>query len=133
MPHIVIHLSGAPDPALAQRVAREVTSITAAVLRKEVRVTAVTVQFIDPNHWFIGGESLSASGGRSFFLEISVTDETNTKPEKSDYLEQIHAAMNRLLGGDVAEHSYVHVADVRAAAYGYGGRTQEWRYQRVNG
>ena len=31
--------------------------------------------------------------------------------------------------GDVAEHSYVHVADLRASAYGYGGRTQEARYR----
>jgi 4-oxalocrotonate tautomerase len=29
----------------------------------------------------------------------------------------------------VAEHSYVHVADLRASAYGYGGRTQEYRHQ----
>jgi 4-oxalocrotonate tautomerase len=36
--------------------------------------------------------------------------------------------MGELLG-DVAEHSYVHIADVRASAYGYGGKTQEFRYQ----
>ena len=29
--------------------------------------------------------------------------------------------------GDVAEHSYVQVDDVRASAYGYGGQTQEYR------
>ena len=27
------------------------------------------------------------------------------------------------------ECSYVHVIDARAAAYGYGGRTQEYRHQ----
>jgi 4-oxalocrotonate tautomerase len=31
--------------------------------------------------------------------------------------------------GDLHEESYIYVQDVRAAAYGYGGRTQEWRYQ----
>jgi 4-oxalocrotonate tautomerase len=36
--------------------------------------------------------------------------------------------MGELLG-EVAEHSYVHVSDVRASAYGYGGKTQEFRYQ----
>jgi 4-oxalocrotonate tautomerase len=32
----------------------------------------------------------------------------------------------------VAEHSYVHIADVRASAYGYGGKTQEFRYQQAS-
>ena len=31
--------------------------------------------------------------------------------------------------GDLHEESYIHVQDVRAAAYGYGGKTQEYRYQ----
>ena len=60
---------------------------------------------------------------------VSITDETNTKAEKARYIAAVHAAMSELLGGDVVEHSYVHVADLRASAYGYGGRTQEFRYQ----
>lgn len=59
---------------------------------------------------------------------VSITDETNTKAEKARYLAAVHTAMIELLG-TVAEHSYVHVADLRASAYGYGGRTQEARYQ----
>jgi hypothetical protein len=31
--------------------------------------------------------------------------------------------------GDLHEESYIYVQDVRAAAYGYGGRTQEWRFR----
>ena len=30
--------------------------------------------------------------------------------------------------GNLHEESYIHVHDVRAAAYGYGGLTQEARY-----
>lgn len=37
--------------------------------------------------------------------------------------------LQRLLG-PLHEVTYIHVHDVRAAAYGYGGRTQESRYQR---
>jgi phenylpyruvate tautomerase PptA (4-oxalocrotonate tautomerase family) len=59
---------------------------------------------------------------------VSITDETNTKAEKARYIAAVQAAMSELLG-TVAEHSYVHVADLRASAYGYGGRTQEARYQ----
>ena len=43
------------------------------------------------------------------------------------YIAAIYAAMGDLLGG-VHEKSYIWVVDARAAAYGYGGRTQERRY-----
>jgi hypothetical protein len=35
--------------------------------------------------------------------------------------------MDNLLGG-AAEHSYIHVADLRAAAYGSAGSSRERRY-----
>ena len=67
----------------------------------------------------------------SYHWMVSITDETNTKHEKAEYLKAVHQAMRELLGG-VAEHSYVHVADLRASAYGYGGLTQEHRYQHTS-
>ena len=32
---------------------------------------------------------------------------------------------------DLHEVSYIHVIDARGAAYGYGGRTQEYRHQQA--
>ncbi|APO97675.1 MULTISPECIES: tautomerase family protein [Xanthomonas] len=66
-------------------------------------------------------------GVSSFSLEIIVTDETNTKAEKAEYLAEVFACFERLLG-PVHPTSYVHVHDARASAYGYGGRTQEARF-----
>ena len=60
-------------------------------------------------------------------LNVSVTDETNTKDETTAYVAAVYAAMNELLGG-VHEKSYVQVTQVNGAAYGYGGITQEERY-----
>jgi 4-oxalocrotonate tautomerase len=33
--------------------------------------------------------------------------------------------------GDLHEESYIYVQDVRATSYGYGGRTQEYRFQQL--
>ena len=129
MPHIVVHLSGQPDADLTRKTVDAVAELTQSVLGKQLPVIAITVQYIAADAWFIGGQSLASLGKSAFHLDISVTDETNTKAEKSRYLAAVHAAMGELLGGAVAEHSYVHVADLRASAYGYGGRTQEYRYQ----
>ncbi len=130
MPHIVIHLSGEPDAALAQRAAATVADTTQRVLGKQRPVIATTVQFIPAVQWFVGGASLAELGRSAFHLDISITDETNTKAEKALYLREIHAAFDGLLPR-LHEVSYVHLIDARAAAYGYGGRTQEWRHQQA--
>ena len=74
--------------------------------------------------------SLAELGKSAFHLDISITDETNTKAEKARYLRAIFDAM-AALRGNLHEVSYVHLIDARAAAYGYGGKTQEFRHQRA--
>ena len=128
MPYLHIQLSGARDDALARQAANAAAELTSGILHKDRALTAVVVEFIEPAHWFIAGQALSTAGLRSYHWYVSITDETNTKAEKARYIAAVHQAMAELLG-DVAEHSYVHVADLRASAYGYGGRTQEARYQ----
>ena len=128
MPYLHIQISGARDDALAARAAATAAELTAGILGKDRALTAVVVEFVEPAHWFIAGRALVAGAARSYHWYASITDETNTKAEKARYIAAVHRAMAELLG-DVAEHSYVHVADLRASAYGYGGRTQEARYQ----
>ncbi|HEV8312413.1 MAG TPA: 4-oxalocrotonate tautomerase family protein [Burkholderiaceae bacterium] len=128
MPYLHIQVSGAADDALAARIAESAVELTHRILHKDPALTAVVVDFIAPQRWFIAGKPLGEGQARSYHWMVSITDETNTKREKAEYLKAVHQAMGELLGG-VAEHSYVHVADLRAAAYGYGGLTQEYRYQ----
>ncbi|MDQ2137096.1 4-oxalocrotonate tautomerase [Alcaligenaceae bacterium B3P038] len=130
MPHIVIHLSGTPDPQLTRNVVDRVVNLTQSVLGKQQPVIAITVQYIAADAWFIGGETLADLNRTAFHLDISITDETNTKAEKARYLREIHAAM-AALRPDLHEVSYVHLIDARAAAYGYGGLTQEYRHQQA--
>jgi 4-oxalocrotonate tautomerase len=130
MPYLHIQISGARDEALARRTANAAAELTAGILNKDRALTAVVIEFIEPAHWFVAGQPLSASATRSYHWYVSITDEMNTKSEKARYIAAVHVAMGELLG-DVAEHSYVQVADVRGSAYGYGGLTQEFRYQRL--
>jgi len=129
MPYIHIQISGPRDDALAGRTADAAAELTSGILHKDRALTAVVVEFIEPAHWFVAGKALASHGPRSYHWMVSITDETNTKAEKARYIAAVHAAMGELLSGEVVEHSYVHVSDLRASAYGYGGRTQEYRYQ----
>ena len=128
MPMITVQIA-TPEPSaeLAATVAQTVTEQTARLLRKDPRVTAVSVDFVDPHRWFVGGSSSAYLAQPAFFIDVRVSDGTNTKDEKSRFIAQTFAALDALLGGVRAE-SYVHVDDVRADGWGYGGLTQERRY-----
>ena len=128
MPHLNLQISGKPDPQLSRRAARSLTELTRDLLGKKPELTSVSVQYVPLEHWLIDSTPLSEQGRNAFKLEISITDETNTKQEKAQYLRQVYAALSELIG-KVHEKSYIHVHDVRAASYGYGGETQEYRYQ----
>lgn len=127
MPYINVTVTGSPDVALSERIATEVNGLTKAHLRKDPTITAVSVSYIDPRHWFAGGTSLAAQGKSSFWLDIKVVDGTNTKQEMAAYLDAVFASLSQIIGG-VHTESYVLVHEVPASAYGYGGKTQEYRY-----
>ncbi|WP_210184930.1 hypothetical protein [Rhizobium sp. NFR12] len=68
--------------------------------------------------------------GPSFTILVKLprpfeTHKTNTKSEKAAFIQAAFAGFSALLG-DLHEESYIYVQDVRAASYGYGGRTQDW-------
>ncbi|EHK76577.1 MULTISPECIES: tautomerase family protein [Sinorhizobium] len=127
MPIINISFTGQPEPELSEKVAAKVSDLTQSHLRKDPSVTAVVVSYVDPRHWFAGGKSLASQQASSFWLDIKVVDGTNTKQELGAYIEAIFAAFEDILG-TVHPESYVLVHEVPAAAYGYGGKTQEFRY-----
>jgi 4-oxalocrotonate tautomerase len=127
MPIINITVSGTADAALSAQIAETVSALTKQHLRKDPKVTAVAISYIDPQHWFVGGPSLQSQAKRSFWLDIKVVDGTNTKQELEAYLAVIYKAMQGLLG-DLHEESYVLVHEVPAAAYGFTGKTQEFRF-----
>ncbi|MDR5825767.1 4-oxalocrotonate tautomerase family protein [Caballeronia sp. LZ043] len=130
MPHITIQLSGSRDRALGRRAAEAVSQLTADILGKKPSDMAVTLDYIADEDWLVGGKSLAELSAASYFVEVSITDETNTKAEKAEFIRQVHEAM-RGLRAAVHEVSYVYLIDARATAYGFGGRTQEWRHQQA--
>lgn len=127
MPIIQVHVSAKPDPDLSKKIASHVSARTKDLLRKDPTVTAVTVQYIDPSHWFAGGSSLEDQNLASYWLDIKVVDGTNTKVELEAYIAAIFETMENILG-PIHHESYCFVHEVPAAAYGYGGKTQEFRF-----
>ncbi len=128
MPGIVLRISGLHDAALARGLASEITALTCKILEKLPQQTMVMVQFVPHDLWFIDNRSLAEHGRNSFRLEVTITDETNTKGQKAQYHREAYALLAERIG-NLHPHSNVHVIDCRASSYGYGGVTQEHQFQ----
>jgi 4-oxalocrotonate tautomerase len=127
MPILNVKVSGAKSPELTSQISELLLDLTSRILKKKKEVTSIAIDYIDPDNWIVGGKSLSEQRKNSFYFDIKITDETNTKDEKARYIREAFNGFTRILG-NVHEESYIYVQDVRAASYGFGGYTQEYRY-----
>jgi 4-oxalocrotonate tautomerase len=128
MPILNVKVSAKKSPGLTRSISGILLDLTTRILGKKPEVTAIAIEYVDPDDWIVAGKPLSEQGKSSFYFDIKITDETNSKAEKAQYIREVYDAFERLLG-DLHEESYIYVQDVRAAAYGFGGKTQEHRYQ----
>jgi 4-oxalocrotonate tautomerase len=127
MPILNVKVSGQKSPEMSSKISTMLIELTTKILGKDPRVTSIAIEYVDPDHWIVAGQPLSAQGKNSVYFDIKVTDETNTKAEKARYIKEAFAGFDELLG-NLHEESYIYVEDVSAAAYGYGGKTQEFRF-----
>ena len=127
MPILNVKVSGEKSPERTRQIAELLLDVTTRILKKKREVTSIAIDYVDPDNWIVGGKSLSEQRKSSFYFDIKITDETNTKDEKARYIREAFDGFAAILG-DLHDESYIHVQDVRAASYGYGGQTQEYRY-----
>ncbi|MGJ4950025.1 tautomerase family protein [Bradyrhizobium sp. HKCCYLS20291] len=123
----IVYASQRRSPSLKTEIAEAVTALTARILRKDPKVTAVIVSEADAADWFAGGASLAEQRLASYWIDVHVSEGTNTKDEKAAYLAAVYARMAELIG-PLHHETYLHVDEVRGDAYGFGGLTQERRY-----
>jgi 4-oxalocrotonate tautomerase len=128
MPILNVKVSAQKSEKMTKDISGILLDLTTRILGKKPEVTSIAIDYVDPQDWIVGGRSLTEQGKSSIYFDIKITDETNTKAEKEKYIAEAFNAFAGLLG-NLHEESYIYVQDVRAAAYGYGGKTQEYRYQ----
>lgn len=127
MPILNVKVSRPASADLTRRISDKLLELTSRILKKKSEVTAIAIDYVPPEHWVVAGRTLVEHGKSSFYFDIKVTEGTNTKDEMAQYVAESFEAFREILG-DVHEESYVYVEEVRGFAYGYGGRTQEFRY-----
>jgi 4-oxalocrotonate tautomerase len=129
MPTLRLKIAPLQNPERYESLARALTQITARELGKRPEVTAVVIEDLPPAQWFIGGRQAERP---TALLEISITQGTNTPPEKEAFIEAAFAELQRQLapGSALEEASYVIVRELPATDWGYDGVTQ-WERKRA--
>lgn len=123
MPTLQLKIAPAQPPERHALLARRLTAITAEILGKRAVVTAVMIEELPPARWFVGAEPPAEA---TAWLEISITQGTNTADQKQAFVAAAHAELQQQLG-PLAQASYVIVRELPATDWGYGGRTQAER------
>jgi 4-oxalocrotonate tautomerase len=130
MPILNVKVSVKKSAAVTAAISEVLLEATTRILHKKRELTAIAIDYVDPEDWIVGGRSLSEQGRNSFYFDIKVVDETNTKAEKAQYIREVFGAIEKLLG-NLHPESYIYIQDVRPTTYGYGGKTQEFRYHQA--
>ena len=91
MPILNVKVSAQKSPEMSAKIATMLIELTTKVLGKDPRVTSIAIDYVDPDHWIVAGQPLSAQGKNSVYFDIKVTDETNTKVEKARYIREAFA------------------------------------------
>lgn len=132
MPYLNCKLSVKKSQNTAKKVANMLLENTSKILKKNKDVTAINIEFISPECWFIGNSSVDMNNTNTFYLNIKVTDSTNTKQEKSQYIQKVFDDMSSILG-TVSSTSYIVIEDIKSDSWGFGGKTQEYHFSKIKG
>ncbi len=127
MPTLRLQVAPLLNPERYAALGAALTHITAQVLHKNPQVTVVMVDDLPPARYVVGGHAAAVPIA---CLEISITAGTNTAAEKSQFIRDAYAELQRQLatnGKPLHEASYVIVRELPAADWGYAGVTQAAR------
>ncbi|PLX35899.1 MAG: 4-oxalocrotonate tautomerase [Hyphomicrobiales bacterium] len=127
MPILNLTIALAPGVSLdRRRLATGLTGLGADLLGKRPEATAVVINAVEPQDFFVAARPVGETALTAFSLDIRVTEGTNTAGEMADFI----AAAFRFLEeetGPIEPVSYVSVVQVPAVAWGYGGYSQAER------
>src|ERR1700760_3422935 len=73
MPLITVsYATSRQSPSLKADIAAAVSELTAGILHKDPKVTAVIVKSVDAGDWFAGGKSLAEQKLASYWIDLHV-------------------------------------------------------------
>ena len=126
MPYINIRLGAKLNNTQRDQLNQQTTLFMNTIMGKRREVTVVHIQEDDPKQWATNSISLNKEDPTGVFVDIKVTEGTNTPEEKSEMISQTVKMLQDTVG-TLQEACYVVIDDIPANSWGYDGKTQAAR------
>ena len=126
MPYINIRLGKNLNNEQRIQLFEQTTSLMNTVMRKRREVTVVHIQESEPQQWSTNSIPLTPNSPPGAYVDIKVTDGTNTIEEKAEMISQTVKMLTNVVG-IIQEACYVVIDDLPADSWGYNGKTQAAR------
>lgn len=127
MPYINIRLGCKLSNEQKKIINQKMTSLMNLVMGKNPEVTVVHIMESEQSEWSVNSLELNEENPIGAYVDIKVTQGTNTPEEKSKMIEETVLMLKDTVGA-IQEACYVVVHDISADSWGYNGKTQ---YARV--
>ena len=126
MPYINIRLGKNLDIEQRKQLFERTTSLMNTVMGKRREVTVVHIQESEAQQWSTNAIPLMVKDAIGVYVDIKVTDGTNTSEEKGEMISQTVKMLQDVVG-IIQEACYVVIDDIPADSWGYNGKTQAVR------
>jgi 4-oxalocrotonate tautomerase len=132
MPYLKMRVSAKNTEETTQKIVDILMDHTTNILQKKADVTSIDIEYVSSKQWFVGGKNMDEQNGVTFYLDVKVTDGTNSKVQKSQYINEIFNDMDTLIG-PIKPASYIVIDDIKSDSWGFQGSTQEFRFAQNKG
>ncbi len=123
MPYAELKINPMPTTEQAASLARGITDALVEETGKRREVTAVHITGSEARLWTIGSVP---SDKATAYLEIKITQDTNSQDEKAALIVRLHRLLVETFG-ELEEASYIVIHELPAQNWGYAGLTQASR------
>ena len=121
MPFINIRTApGNLSDAEATQLIDRTTALMRDIMKKKAERTTVFIEPADATLWAVGGTLISDRGGRAVFMDIKITQGTNTTTEKEAMVEESHRMLTEVLGA-IPEATYIKIDEISGESWGKAG------------
>ncbi len=126
MPYINIRIGTTLSDEQKNQLYEKTTLLMNTIMNKRREVTVVHIQESDAQQWSTNAVQLSANEPISAYVDIKVTQGTNTPDEKKEMISLTNKMLQNIVG-TIQEASYIVIDEIPAESWGYNGKTQAMR------
>jgi 4-oxalocrotonate tautomerase len=126
MPYINIRLGASLSASQKNLLYAQTTSLMDTIMGKRPEVTVVHILESEPQFWSTNASALGSDDPIGAYVDIKVTEGTNTSEEKAEMISETVKMLKENIGV-LQEACYVVIDDIPANSWGYDGKTQAER------